>query len=62
MSFETLKQYSSLIFPQRESGVMVKEVVRFEPPADPFRALNEASKRIAEGKSVFESVEALTFG
>ncbi len=53
MSLETLKEFSSRVFYQPETGAMVKEVVSFTPPSDPYRRLAEASKRVAEGKSVF---------
>ncbi|MBB4223446.1 hypothetical protein [Variovorax guangxiensis] len=55
MSLESLKEFSSRVFYQPDTGAMVKEVVSFAPPYDPYRKLAEASKRVAEGKSVFGS-------
>lgn len=42
---------------QRVQQRMVKDEVVFVPPRDPYAALAQASRRMAEGKSVFFPID-----
>ncbi|MES2662910.1 MAG: hypothetical protein V4629_06375 [Pseudomonadota bacterium] len=43
----------NLFFGQAPVQKLVKDEVKFSPSVDPYKAINEASQRLAEGKSVF---------